>query len=57
MIKVTRRTFLKGSAATGAAVALSGTLLNTLRPATAEAAETGTISSVPSMCLGCLVLS
>lgn len=52
MIKINRREFLKGSAAIGVAGALSGTLLNTLKPATAHASES-TASWTPSMCLGC----
>ncbi len=52
MIKINRREFLKGSAAIGVAGALSGTLLNTLKPATAHASES-TATWTPSMCLGC----
>jgi anaerobic selenocysteine-containing dehydrogenase len=52
MIKITRRTFLKSTAATGAVLAFSGGM-NALRPAKAEAAETGTVTYRPSACLGC----
>ncbi|MDP3297575.1 MAG: molybdopterin-dependent oxidoreductase [Thermodesulfovibrionia bacterium] len=53
MIKVTRRDFLKGSVAVGVAGALSGTVLNTLRPSKAHAEESGTIGYTPTTCAGC----
>ncbi|RJQ51541.1 MAG: twin-arginine translocation signal domain-containing protein [Nitrospiraceae bacterium] len=52
MIKVTRRDFLKGSAAIGVAGALSGTVLNTLTPSKAHATEDG-IGWIPTTCVGC----
>lgn len=53
MIKVNRRDFLKGSVAIGVAGALSGTILNTLKPSKAHADETGTIAYTPTTCVGC----
>jgi len=53
MIKITRRQFLKGSAAIGVAGALSGTVLNTLRPSKAYAAEAATVGYTPTGCVGC----
>ncbi|MBI5049633.1 MAG: molybdopterin-dependent oxidoreductase [Nitrospirae bacterium] len=52
MIKVTRRDFLKGSVAIGVAGALSGTVLNTLKPSKAYAEES-TAAWRPTGCLGC----
>ena len=52
MINVNRRDFLKGSVALGVAGALSGTVLNTLRPSTAYAEES-TSAWTPTMCAGC----
>lgn len=51
MLKITRRTFLKASAAIGA-VAASGPILNTLKPSKAFAAESE-FQMRPTACLGC----
>jgi anaerobic selenocysteine-containing dehydrogenase len=53
MIKITRRNFLKGSAALGAAAAINGVVLNTLMPSTASADETAIIGWEPTTCIGC----
>jgi anaerobic selenocysteine-containing dehydrogenase len=53
MIKINRRDFLKGSVAIGVAGAISGTVLNTLKPSKAHADETGTIAYTPTTCVGC----
>ncbi|RJQ13280.1 MAG: twin-arginine translocation signal domain-containing protein [Nitrospiraceae bacterium] len=52
MIKINRRDFLKGSAAIGVAGALSGTVLNSLKPSKARADES-TASWTPTGCVGC----
>lgn len=53
MLNINRRDFLKGSAALGVAGAISGTVLNTLRPSTAAADESPAATWKPTGCLGC----
>lgn len=55
MIKITRRSFLKSTAATGAAIAISGPVLNTLRPSKAEAATGEAVAAEwkATTCAGC----